>query len=611
MAARNTKSFQSNLYKYCCLLISITFFAVAFAFYQYNSHILKQNLVENTVNTLDALDTHINSILSNMNDSLKTLHLSESFIAIVRNIPLSDENYFPLHPFDATDIRAAFYKVLVAQSYGGSIHFINYNFDNISAGSSFSVPFQRKERLRENGIIKRLLEREDFFTFVPPHPFFWTGADRTVLSVARTVGSTYQKYGVLEYAVPMEAITAFLSDYEKPDNYRLLLLDSDHSVLYAPEPQEGFTPEKTSAMIKKHMEKNASGFFFFSKSLAVYKRSNLTGWTVVLNRDISSFTGRLVTLGILTVFAFFFVFIVVAIFLFLLTRYLTSPLRNLRNEMLKISDIVPEIKLTADSENNEIVMLARSIQDILNQILAQNRRLMEAKQRELHAHYSAMEAQLNPHFLYNTLSVIGAAGIVSNNINISEMCSELSNLLRYSISYSGKAVSLEQEIHNIKSYLYIMQKRYEDSLVCQFDIDHSLDSIHVPKLILQPIIENCFQHGFRDLPPPWKILVKTYGRDGRWYISVTNNGLPFDAQKKEMLAERLGQFRKSITGGAFFDEGDGWRDAFEKQQGMGLENTVMRLAIFCNGNVYLNIDSPTGEESLTAIEIGGSYGAGD
>jgi sensor histidine kinase YesM len=175
------------------------------------------------------------------------------------------------------------------------------------------------------------------------------------------------------------------------------------------------------------------------------------------------------------------------------------------------------------------------------------------------------------------------------------MCSELSKLLRYSISYTGKSVALENEIENIKSYLYIMQTRYEDSLEYAWELDNTLDAVRVPKLILQPLIENCFQHGFYDIPPPWKIAIKLYRKSDYWYVSVSNNGRAFPRDSKEQLMRRFNDMRT-----AFF-ENSGPVDTVEKH-GLGLENTVMRLAIFYDGLEHFDLWSNNG---WTTIEIGG------
>ena len=208
---------------------------------------------------------------------------------------------------------------------------------------------------------------------------------------------------------------------------------------------------------------------------------------------------------------------------------------------------------------------------------------------------------MNPHFLYNTLAVIGMAGLSNGNMTVSTMCSELANLLRYSLSYTRQAVLLEQEITNAKSYLYIMKMRYEEDLIYEWNLDESLNSISVPKLILQPLIENCFQHGFQqtehEILPPWKIRITSFRDDTYWYLSITNNGAPFRKEKLIQLQERLQAFKEPE-----YDENE--FEDLVKRQGFGLENTILRLNIYYQGKEFFDVATDDGTEETT-VTIGG------
>ena len=185
-------------------------------------------------------------------------------------------------------------------------------------------------------------------------------------------------------------------------------------------------------------------------------------------------------------------------FLFWVSQSLTAPLRQLK-EKLEKRGLESKVNLEVVTDNNEVTMLSETIENILNQIHIQNQKLISMKELALKAHMNALEAQMNPHFLYNTLSVIGTYGLENGNLRVARMCGELSNLLRYSMNYQNKTVSLQEELDNIRDYLHIMEMRYEHMLECTWDLAKMKEDIQVPKLILQPIVENCFKHGFKEL----------------------------------------------------------------------------------------------------------------
>lgn len=283
-----------------------------------------------------------------------------------------------------------------------------------------------------------------------------------------------------------------------------------------------------------------------------------------------------------------------------MTHKLTKPLKQLTNQLMNLEP-GRNINISQISSNNEITTLTNAVQAFLSEIYDQNQRLTEARRRTLKAHYDAMEAQLNPHFLYNTLSVIGMTGLSSGNTTVSTMCSELANLLRYSLSYTGQSVLLGQEITNTSSYLYIMKMRYEDDLIYSWDLNESLNALYVPKLILQPLVENCFQHGFQqtehEILPPWKIRITSFSDDNYWYLSITNNGAPFKDEKLQQLQERLQHFKLPEYDESNFED-------IIRRQGFGLENTILRLNIYYHGEEYFNVSTDT-ERGETTVTIGG------
>ena len=159
---------------------------------------------------------------------------------------------------------------------------------------------------------------------------------------------------------------------------------------------------------------------------------------------------------------------------------------------------------------------------------------------------------------------------------------------------------LEQEIANAGSYLYIMKMRYEENLEYEWELDDSLSKISVPKLILQPLVENCFHHGFQqteqEILPPWRIRIKTFQDEYYWYLSVVNNGLPFKEDRLKELLARLEQFR-------FPEYEERTEDTLRAQPGFGLENTILRLSIYYHGEQYFQ--AGTADNGDTAVIVGG------
>ena len=151
---------------------------------------------------------------------------------------------------------------------------------------------------------------------------------------------------------------------------------------------------------------------------------------------------------------FVIMFAVMSAFLMGLTQNLTQPLRQLTDKLIRLEpgENIPALPGSVD---NEIIFLTNAIQGYLSEIYDQNQRLTEERHRTLIAHYDAMEAQLNPHFLYNTLESITWMVEANKNQDAVFMISELAKLFRISLSRGKTIISIEDELKHCKNYMNI------------------------------------------------------------------------------------------------------------------------------------------------------------
>ena len=140
-----------------------------------------------------------------------------------------------------------------------------------------------------------------------------------------------------------------------------------------------------------------------------------------------------------------------------------------------------------------------------------------------------------------------------------------------------------------------MELRYEHMLECTWDLAVLKEDIQVPKLILQPIVENCFKHGFKDVPPVWKIKIHMWLTEDMWYVAVENNGSSFDEKTIRTLKELQRKCKDSFGNDIAFQE-------FKDGIGVGLKNTMIRMHVFYQGKEHLRFFT---EQGITVVEVGG------
>ena len=178
----------------------------------------------------------------------------------------------------------------------------------------------------------------------------------------------------------------------------------------------------------------------------------------------------------------------------------------------------------------------------------------------------ALEAEMNPHFLYNSLSVIQIMADNANIPDIGEVCRELSYILRYVISSDKLGITIESEVNHTSNYLSLMYRRFYDQLSYSITVDPAMAGISTPKMILQPLVENCFKHAF-NTKSDWMIEISGYMEGESWYLKVSDNGSGYDEEAVGKFKEALARLKPTDLA------------ANENRQGIGLINIAMRMRL--------------------------------
>lgn len=235
---------------------------------------------------------------------------------------------------------------------------------------------------------------------------------------------------------------------------------------------------------------------------------------------------------------------------------------------------------------DEISRIDRHVSAMQKRIHKLIRDEYQAKMQAIHAQNESLLVCINPHFLYNTLNTISAmAGLEGAETSV-EMIAALSDMFRYTSDLNTKFVPLERELQNIRDYLKIQSLRWQNSFSYQIEADNDVQGLEVPKLILQPIVENCFKHGFG----------KNFGKkDKRLRITVSKEENDLVIQVEDngqgMTAEKLAEVRQKLSTG---DAGDG-------DGNIGLYTVQRRLRLLYGEDSGLCLSSEEGE--YTRINI--------
>lgn len=241
---------------------------------------------------------------------------------------------------------------------------------------------------------------------------------------------------------------------------------------------------------------------------------------------------------------------------------ITAPIKVLITNMKKVEK--GEFKADFESlGNDEIGMLGKHFKSMIekiNELIEREYRLdIENKASQLRV----LRSQINPHFLYNSLQSIGTLALKANGTKVYTLLTSLAGIMRYSMNMREDVVPLSHEIRHVKSYLQLQKQRFDDQFQFQLVIDKEAEGIIVPKMMLQPIVENCFKHGFDQHTDKQLITISASVKENRMLqIRVKDNGTGVTEEQLSLIRQEL------------------YSETEKSTESIGLKNIYDRLVIY-------------------------------
>lgn len=272
------------------------------------------------------------------------------------------------------------------------------------------------------------------------------------------------------------------------------------------------------------------------KKLITYARVDHTEWLIVqiipysdLLANYRNVNSVVWFLAILIIFAF-------VLISFYFVSNVTKPISELLRQMVRVTGGDLSAKYTATG-SVEMVKLGHSF----NQMTQQVRELMDQHERQevekRKAEFAALQAQINPHFLINTLNAIKFMALISKADNIRNMTHALTRLLASSFNRGGLLTTIAEEVDHLKHYLYIMEIRFGRPIQTEWEIDQDASGLYLLKLLLQPILENSIIHGLKDIDYPAKIIFTIKKIGGDLIITIADNGVGIEHEAIDQMDE--------------------------------------------------------------------------
>lgn len=593
---------QTKLMISFSLIIILTI--LSFLFFLYNNIFIKikGDITYNNLQLCIKISENIDTYIEKIDDITKKL-ISNT---VMKNI-LDEANSSPTSP---SEYEQLIYNRELADIISDTITLTSFPLLNtyIFSENERYVFVYNQDSSNLSYVMKdsdniRLLNDKQMIIF-PANEYFegYVGAD-TVSFVRAVFDVNGKKYGYVEV---QDGYSEIYKICNIGNTGEVTIINDRNQILYSTYNNIGvgdLLQGRSRDQLNGVFEDDSGNVFFYSIS-------EYSGLTTIIKYDPQTLFSSLSLLGKVTYIVLGIVMFVSLALVFLFSKLLVTPLRNLRDSVLQVS--YRNMGLTVDSiKNNEVILLRDAFQHILDELKISVEKEITSSKAEAKARFAALQAQIAPHFIHNVLYTISISAQENRTDDVVTMCKQLSDMLRYTVNSSFQTVRLEDEIKCISNYLSLQSKNYEDFLFYEIVLQDETKAIALPRLSIQPFVENATQHGFKDKKPPYKILIVTEIKECRWSISIIDNGKGIEKSKVDQIYKRLEE-----------DVSDIKLEKDEKNNsagmgGMGIINSVMRLKMLygCSfsfsigknnsGGATVCLEGAYNDELLNSKESGG------
>lgn len=262
-----------------------------------------------------------------------------------------------------------------------------------------------------------------------------------------------------------------------------------------------------------------------------------------------------------------------------------EPVSKASSELAAMSDALSEMAVQVEKNIHIMQENARLEQ----QLLREESERLSMQNLVTQAELRSLQAQINPHFLFNTLSMISKSAYLSNDTMTSELIDRLAEFLRYALDKSSTTSTLREEITSMENYLFIQKCRFAGRLDFIVDIPQDIPNLKMPAIILQPLVENAIKHGITALSDETTISLKIRQRNHHIRIQIEDNGVGMSAERLEELQTCLKLGLESSSG--------------RPGSSIGLTNVYRRLMIYFGADMQFTIESEEGCGTLITISL--------
>ncbi|MFB5763928.1 cache domain-containing sensor histidine kinase [Paenibacillus medicaginis] len=321
-----------------------------------------------------------------------------------------------------------------------------------------------------------------------------------------------------------------------------------------------------------------------TKCVVIYDTSDTYGFKMISVVPVAALTGESASIRNLTIFIVIFGVLISYCTAYLLSDYITRPLRKLRRLMRQVEKGNLDVSFTS-RYRDEVGHLGSTFNQMLHRIKYLISQVYEKQLKAQEAEIKAIQAQFTPHFLYNALDSINWMARIHRIEVISSIAVSLGSLLRFSIRRGNTVIPIREDFQQIRNYLTIQEIRFHDKITILLNVDDDVLDLYIPKLLIQPLVENAISHGLEMKAERGNLQISARLHEDTVLILVEDNGTGIEQDKLHSILS--GRYEPGQTANT----------------GIGLRNLIRRLELHFGSTYDLKIDSTPGQGTKVCLVI--------
>lgn len=505
------------------------------------------------------------------------------------------ENY--LLTYNLSDLLST---PLGASLYIHSINYINPSNDMLISCIAGEMNVERNFSFSDSPswfqtAVNKLEENENVnILYLPSHQelYYKRGANdvnKEVITVVRktaNVNTNYQNKGLLFFNIDLEVLKKLTRGLNAYDGMQNIIMTDTGEVIYSTDTGLTQVPGAADTLLNC----KTIGYLTLSQNtyMALPVPIQVNNWRIISLIPKSVYTRESRHVALLSILVGILVLTLGLFITWILSKRISTPIESLSGTMKAVSNDQMDIRaeITSNDEVGELSVSFNTMLDRINDLIEQEY-VLTARQKD--AQIKALQAQINPHFLYNILQSIASIASINHIPEITTMANSLGKMMRYSIKTAENSTTIQDELIHVVHYLEIQKIRHLEKLDYQIQSDEKYADFPLLKLTLQPLIENAIMHGFCPSHEKLFILLTVTEEDPWLIIQISDDGAGIPAEKLQQIQTEL------LTPSTGFYS--------DSSPSIGIKNVYARLRLYYNKNVLLEIDSEQDEGTVITLKL--------